>query len=435
MTDVVPPAPAPKMHASAKALWSWALFDWANSPYTTLIITFVFSTYFTQAVAKDEAQLWGTTQIISSILIVSLSPVFGAIADVMGNRKPWLMFFNALTVVGSAMLWFAKPEPSAIVPAMIWVVVSNIGFEFGSTFNSAMLPDLVDDARIGRWSGWAWGLGYAGGLIAMVLALVGFVQAETPWFGIGKEAAAHVRVVGPICAIWLIVFSLPLFLFVPDKPATGVSLGTAVKGGFGNLAKTFKEVRKYKNVARFMLARMFYNDALTTIFIFGGAYAAKQFGMEIKEVIMFGIVLNVTAGLGAASFAFLDDKLGSKTTIMISVAGLIVMAVGAVLVTEAKYFWIAGSLLGIFVGPAQAASRTMLARLAPPELATEFFGLFAFTGKAISFLGPVCFTALTTAFGSMRAGMVGIVAFLIGGLLMMVTVQEPAHGAPPPPAH
>jgi UMF1 family MFS transporter len=151
--------------------------------------------------------------------------------------------------------------------------------------------------------------------------------------------------------------------------------------------------------------------------------------MEMSEVIIFGIVLNVTAGIGAASFAFLDDKLGSKTTIMISVVGLIIMAVGAVLVTEAKYFWIAGSLLGIFVGPAQAASRTMLARLAPPELATEFFGLFAFTGKAISFMGPVIFTTLTTIFASMRAGMVGIVFFLVAGLLMLFTVKEPPREA------
>ncbi|HSI04885.1 MAG TPA: MFS transporter [Myxococcota bacterium] len=421
--------------ASKRALWSWALFDWANSPYTTLIITFVFSTYFTKAVAQDESQLWGTTQIISSVLIVCLSPIFGAIADVMGNRKPWLMAFNALTVLGAAMLWFAVPEKSAVVPAMIWVVVSNIGFEFGATFNSAMLPDLVPDERIGRWSGWAWGLGYAGGLVAMLFALFGFVQAETPLFGIGKEAAAHVRVVGPLSAIWLVLFSWPLFVFTPDKPRTGASLGTAVRGGFATLFKTFREVRKYQNVARFMLARMFYNDALTTIFIFGGTYAAIQFGMSFDEVIIFGIVLNVTAGLGAAGFAFIDDKLGSRTTIMISIVGLIIMSVAAVLVTDAKYFWAAGALLGIFVGPAHAASRTMLARLAPPALATEFFGLFAFTGKAISFLGPLVFTTLTQTFHSQRAGMVGVVVFLVLGLVMMFTVKEANGRGAEPPLH
>ncbi len=409
---------------SKRALWSWAFFDWANSPYTTLIITFVFSTYFTTKVAMDDGELWGTTQVISSLLIVTLSPVFGAIADVLGNRKPWIFAFNLLTIVGSAMLWFAVPEKSAIVPAMIWVVVSNIGFEFGATFNSAMLPDLVPEERVGRWSGWAWGLGYAGGLVAMLIALFGFVQNEHPWFGVTAEGLANVRIVGPICAVWFIAFSWPLFAFVPDKPATGAKIGPAIAGGFTSLAKTLKHVRAYKNVARFMLARMFYNDALTTIFIFGGSYAALQFHMEFKEVIIFAILLNVTAGLGAAGFAFLDDKLGSRLTIMLSVAGLTVMAIGAVLVTDPKLFWIAGALLGIFVGPAQAASRTMLARLAPPELATEFFGLFAFTGKAISFIGPLMFTTLTAVFKSQRAGMCGIVVFLVLGLIMMFGVRE-----------
>ena len=429
MTVDVPvqPAPAPKRPSSALALWSWAFFDWANSPYTTLIITFVFSTYFTTKVAQDESQLWGTTQIISSILIVALSPIFGAIADVMGNRKPWIALFTAMCIVGSFMLWFATPTKDAVLAAMIWVVISNIGFEFGATFNSAMLPDIVSDDKVGRWSGWAWGLGYAGGLVAMLIALFGFVQNEHPWFGVSQEGLAHVRVVGPICALWLIAFSWPLFAFVPDKPSTGVSLGTAVRGGFSNLASTFKHVGQYKNVARFMLARMFYNDALTTIFIFGGTYAQLQFGMTFNEVIIFGILLNITAGLGAAGFAFIDDKIGSRKTIMLSVGALTFIALFAVLVTDKNLFWATGALLGIFVGPAQAASRTMLARLAPPELATEFFGLFAFTGKAISFIGPLVFTTLTTIFHNQRAGMAGVAVFLVLGFCMMFTVKEPGR--------
>ncbi|MBC7793107.1 MAG: MFS transporter [Clostridia bacterium] len=423
-------APASKRPSSALSLWSWAFFDWANSPYTTLIITFVFSTYFTKAVAQDESQLWGVTQIISSILIVALSPIFGAIADVMGNRKPWLAGFTAMCVIGSGMLWFAVPTQSAVAAAMFWVIISNIGFEFGATFNSAMLPDIVPDDKVGRWSGWAWGLGYAGGLVAMAIAYLGFVAPEHPLFGISHEQMANVRVVGPICAIWFVLFSWPLFVFVPDKPSTGVKIGTAIKGGFGNLLTTFKHVGQYKNVARFMLARMFYNDALTTIFIFGGTYAAQQFNMPISKVLLFGGVLNITAGIGAASFAFLDDKLGSRKTIMISLVGLIVTAGAAVVVTDADYFMAAGAVLGIFVGPAQAASRTMLARLAPPELATEFFGLFAFTGKAISFIGPLMFTTLTAIFHSQRAGMCGVAVFLIAGLIMMFTVKEPARLLP-----
>jgi UMF1 family MFS transporter len=406
---------------------SWALYDWANSPFTTLIITFVFSAYFARAVVGDEVQgqsLWGYTAAISGAVIAIFSPIFGSIADAGGPRKPWLLVFTLVCIGGSYMLWYVEPDPAFIVQAMIWVIVANIAFEFGIVFNNAMLPDIVAEDRIGRWSGWAWGIGYFGGLAALVLALYGFVQTETPLFGIGKESAANIRVVGPIVAIWFALFVWPMFAFTPDRVRNTKTVGEKLSSGLGNLVATLKKVRHYRNIALFLIARMIYADGLATVFAIGGVYAAGAFKMEFAQVIMFGILLNVTAGIGAFGFAWIDDWIGSKPTIVISLIGLIATALVAILVRDVTWFWVAGALLGIFVGPAQAASRTMLARMAPPELSTEFFGLFALTGKATAFLGPLLVGVFTDAFDSQRVGLTVVLAFFAVGLLLLLPVKE-----------
>ncbi len=408
-------------------MFSWALYDWANSPYTTLIITFVFSAYFSQGIVGDKVQgqvLWGHVNTVAAIIIAVLAPVLGAIADAGGPRKPFIAVFTAMCIVGSFLLWYAEPDPGSIAWAMFWVVIATVGFEFGIVFNNAMLPDLVAEERLGRWSGWAWGLGYFGGLSAMVVALVGFVQAENPLFGLTKDGAEHVRVVGPLAAIWFLAFTWPLFAFTPDRRSSKLGVGEKVSIGLKNLVVTLKNVRQYDNLVRFLIVRMIYADGLATVFAFGGIYAAGTFGMELSEVILFGIVLNVTAGIGAFGFAWIDDFLGSKRTIMISLVGLIVTALGAVVVEQVMWFWIWGSLLGIFVGPAQAASRSMMARLSPPELTTEFFGLYALTGKATAFLGPLLVSIVTAAAASQRAGLAVVLAFFLVGLVGMLVVKE-----------
>ncbi|MCZ6522596.1 MAG: MFS transporter, partial [Alphaproteobacteria bacterium] len=217
-----------------RGLIGWALFDWANSPFTTLIITFVFGAYFSQGIVGDEirgAELWGYAISASGLAVALLSPVFGAIADAGGRRKPWLLVFTAVCVVGSAMLWFAEPAPQFAALAMFWVIIANLGFEFGIVFNNAMLPDLVAPARLGRWSGWAWGLGYFGGLGALIAALFAFITTETPLFGLDKAAAEHLRVVGPLAAVWFALFTWPLFAYTPDRPPSGKGIGARVSQG------------------------------------------------------------------------------------------------------------------------------------------------------------------------------------------------------------
>ena len=414
--------------APARALISWALYDWANSPFFTLVITFVFSAYFAQAIVADPVrgtELWGYEITASSLMVAVFSPILGAVADATARRKPWLFVFTCVCVLASAMLWYAEPAPAFVVWALAWVVVATVGIELGIVLNNAMLPDLVAAARMGRWSGWAWALGYLGGLAALVLALMGFVRADDPWLGLDKGSLQHVRVVGPLAAFWLVAFSWPLFAFTPDRTPSGLAVGAGVVRGLRTLVDTLKRVRDYGNVARFLLARMLYADGLATVFAFGGIYAAGTFGMTLEQVMIFGIVLNVTAGAGAFAFAWIDDWLGSKRTIMIALVGLITSALGTVVATDPFWFWFWGAFLGVFVGPTQAASRTLMARLAPAELRTEFFGLYALTGKATAFAGPFLVATVTAAFESQRLGLSIVLAFFLAGFALMFTVREP----------
>ncbi len=417
--------------------WSWALYDWANSPFTTLVITFVFPAYFQQAIVKDAVQgqaLWGYAVAASGLTIAILAPILGAIADARGGRKPWIFVFTWICVLGSTLLWFAEPSPAWITFSLVCVAFSIIGYEFGIVFNNAMLPDIVSDDRLGRLSGTAWGLGYAGGLAALALALVVFIWPETAPFGLDKEAAEHVRATGPLVALWLALFSVPLFFFTPDRPSRGVAIGDAMRTGLSDLRATLATLPKNRTVAIYLIAHMIYADGLITLFAFGGVYAAGQFGLSLTEVITFGIVLNVAAGLGALVFGWLDDRIGSKRVIVLALIGLIAASFLAVAATTLTGLWAAGIALGIFVGPAQAASRSLMARLTEPEHRAAYFGLYALSGKATAFLGPALVATVTAAADSQRAGIATIIAFFIVGLALMAFVPEPQRrdGSPNP---
>ena len=407
--------------------FSWALYDWANSAFSAVIITFVFATYFSQGIAADSVSgtaAWGWAMTASGIAIALISPVLGAIADAAGRRKPWLLICTWITVAGCFALWFARPAPDFVLFALIVVAIANMGMEIGGVFYNAMLPEIAGRDRIGRLSGWAWGLGYAGGLACLILALFAFVQAEQPLFGLDKDTAEHVRITGPLVGLWLALFSLPLFLFTPDRRGGGIAPGEAVRRGLAQLRGTIVHIRRYRAIVLFLIARMVYTDGLNTLFAFGGIYAAGTFGMDLSQVIYFGILLNVTAGLGALAFAWVDDWLGAKRTILIGLAGLLACGSAAVLAESTLVFWIAGGVLGVFVGPTQAASRSLLGRIAPAELRTEMFGLYAVSGKITAFVGPFLLGTVTYWTGSQRLGVATILVFFIVGMALLLPLDE-----------
>jgi UMF1 family MFS transporter len=411
-----------------RAVFAWCLFDWANSAFPTVIATFVFAAYFAQGIAPDPVrgtEGWSHAMSISGILIAILSPICGALADRSGHLKPWIVAFSGMCMVASACLWFAAPDPSWFWPAILIVIVANVGFEVGTVFYNAMLPRLVPAERIGRISGWAWGLGYAGGLAALLLCLFGFVKADPAPFGLDKATAEHVRIVGPLVAVWFAAFAWPMLVFVPSAPPREHDGTPAVRAALTSIWQTIRDLRKHREIMKYLAAYLLYMDGLNTLFAFGGIYAAGTFKMTTEEVIVFGIALNVTAGLGAFGFAWLDDWIGAKPTIVIALCGLMGLGLPLLLIETKSLFWVLALGLGIFMGPAQAASRSLMARMAPEELRAEMFGLFALSGKVTSFLGPILVGLVAGLSGSQRIGMSPIFFLLAAGFLVLLTVKAP----------
>lgn len=407
-----------------KMVWSWAFYDWANSAFTTLVITFIYATYFTKAMAPTEeigTAWWSRAVALSAILVAVLSPVFGAIADRGGLRKRFLAITTAICVGATALLAFVAPgTPNAPLIALSLVVLADFAFEGGNVFYNAFLPAIASPAKIGRISGYGWGLGYVGGMVCMMVALVGFVQPETPWFGMSKEAGWNIRATNLLVAGWFLVFALPLFANVPETRIAG---RIDIAGAFRGIGQTLRDIRRYGEIVKFLVARLLYNDGLVTIFAFGGIYAAGTFGMTLSEVIAFGIALNVASGLGAVLFGFLDDRIGGKRTIMWSLVALTGATVLAVWAPDRTWFWVAGILIGIFIGPNQSASRSLMGRFVPERHQNEFFGFFALSGKATAFLGPLLLGQVTLHWGQ-RAGVATVIGFFILGGILLMRVDE-----------
>jgi len=410
-----------------RGLIAWAAYDWAGNAFPTIVQTFVFAHYFTGTVVGDETRgtaLWGGAIGLAGLMIAIGGPVLGATADQLGRRKPWIATFTILTVIAAASLWFIRPETAYIYPGLILVMLGTVSSEYAMIFYNAMLPSLAPRNEIGRWSGWAWGAGYAGGLACLCIALFAFVRPEGQWLGLDPNNAEHIRSTFPMTAAWLLLFSLPLLLFTPDRAGSGKHLIRAAIDGLGQLRDSARQVRHYWHVIRFLIARMLYVDALATIFAFGGIYAGGTFGMNQSQILTFGIALNVAAGLGALAFAWIDDWIGGKRTILCALAGLILAGTMLLIVTSQMLFWVFAMVLGVFVGPAQAAGRSYMARIAPEHLHNEFFGLYAFSGKATAFAGPVLVGWLTSLSGSQRVGMSTVVVLLVAGLAPVLTLPR-----------
>lgn len=431
------------------AIAGWCLYDWAMSAFNTVIGTFVFSVYFTKGVAADPDQgsaAWAFMLGLSGLVIAFLSPVLGAIADRGGRIKPWLAACTIVAVAGSALLWLIRPDPAYVLPALLLVGIASIAFELSNVFYNALLPVITPRSHLGRVSGWGWGVGYLGGLVCLVLCLALLLRADPPLFGlISTTQAEPVRATSVLVAAWYAIFALPLFLLVPDRlPQAGVTATRAVREGWASLMATIRAMPHHANTLRFLIASALWRDGINTITAFGGIYAGIVFGMVEAQLILFAIALNVAAGLGAIGFAWADDRIGAKPTLIISLIGLIITGTSMVLVGTDAWAWapvlslplnftpdqqwllLLGMGLGVFFGPAQAAARSMMARISPPGLETEFFGIYALTGRAVGVLGPLAYGFAVTALDTQRAGMATvIVLFLLGtGLLLTVTERR-----------
>lgn len=449
-----------RVYPRRAAVVSWIFFDWAAQPYFTLITTFVFAPYFAAHVAPDAASgqaLWGFATAAAGIVIALLSPVFGAIADATGRRKPWIAAFGAMLVVGSCLMWIGRPgAPELIVPLLAAYVLATIGVEFATVFNNAMMPTLVPPERIGRLSGTGWATGYIGGIVSLILVL-GFLAANPdsgrtlfglqPLFGLDPVTHEGDRISGPLTGLWFIVFVLPMFLFTPDYPAWH-RLGAAMREGLGQLQATLRSLPQQRDIALFLIANMIYTDGLVSLFAFGGIYAAGTFGWNTIQIGTFGIILAAAGTLGGWLGGKLDDRLGPKRVIAGSMTLLLLAIIAILLVSRDSILFIpvtpampggplfaslperAYLLLGCIIGacgaPLQAASRSLLIRMVPRDQVAQYFGLFALTGKVTSFIGPLLIGTVTALTASQKAGMAVLVLFFAAGLLLLARVN--AHG-------
>lgn len=420
----LPTSPMPNSK-NRKTIISWMMYDFANSSFANNVTTFIYAAFFTKVIAENEiigTALWSRGVGIIMLVVALLSPPLGALSDQGGYRKRFLLFFTFLAVIFTALLYF--PQQGQAIYALTLYIIACICFEMGIVFYNAFLPDIAPPERIGRISGQAWGVGYFGGLLSMAVLMVGFVSAETPWFGLTKETHAHIRATNIGVAIWFAIFSLPALFYLPAPPARQTNGKLSLTASYRRILQTFRELQRYREIFKLLLARLVYNDGLITVFAFGGIYAAGTFGFTFEEVLFFGIIVNIAAGTGAWCFGYLDDRLGGKLTIQITLVGFVIAAIIAVVPQEKIWFWIAGILVGLFAGPNQSASRSLMGRFVPQNKETEFYGFYAFSGKATAFLGPLLMGVITQAFGSQRAGMATVGLFFIIGGLLLRTVDE-----------
>ncbi|TPP07369.1 MFS transporter [Rhizobium glycinendophyticum] len=434
-------------------------FDWAAQPFFTVITTFIFGPYFVSRMTADPVSAqtaWSNAATISGIAIAILAPVLGSIADQSGARKPWIAFFAVIKIACLMLLWTAAPG-SSVALVMLLMILASVAAEFSIVFNDSMMPRLVGQQDVGRISNIAWGLGYLGGMIVLIFVVL-FLAANPstgltllgaqPLFGLDPVLGEDARITGPISAIWYFIYILPMFLFTPDA-AKGKALGTAIRSGFTEIGHTLSELRHRTPVLRFLVGRMIYQDGVNGLLILGGVFAAAMFGWSTMEVGIYGIILNVIAIFGCMLAGRIDRLFGSKVVVVSSLSLLILATLGIIstgvdftlfglvslpvgttqglFATPAeKAYILYGLLIGVSFGPVQASSRSYLARSVELHEAGRYFGIYALSGRATSFMATLSFSLLTAWSGSARVGMASMLIFLTVGLAFLWKTPYPA---------
>jgi len=431
-----------------KQVIAWALWDWATQPFNSVIITFVFVALYlasesfidpaVAALGKDDPAYKSaiatlTTQLglamtLAGVLVALVAPVLGRRADATGRRKAWLALSTGVLVVCMFALFFVQASPPYFVLGISLIAIGAIFNEIASVNYNAMLVQVSTPKSVGRVSGLGWGLGYVGGIVALV-AVVALQGAD--WFGLDTSNGMAYRLIAVGSALWTLLFAWPIFAYVPEAPASSRDKVGFFRG-YVVLLHDLKELwRTARSTLWFLLASAVYRDGLAGVFTFGAIIASVSFGFEPTEVIIFGIAANLIAGVSTIVAGMFDDRFGPRPVILVALGGIVVggLAVVAFHTSGTVIFWVFGLLLTAFVGPAQAASRSLLARVSPSGRESEIFGLYATTGRAASFLAPGMWTLLIAMTGATIWGTLGIIAVVLAGMIMLVFVQVP--GAPP----
>ena len=427
-----PPLAEAGTRIKRRMVLAWGLWDWGSSAYSAVITSFVFGPYVVRGVVGDSqpgglsANTWlGVSTAAAGFLVALIAPITGQRADAGGHRKRSLAIWSALVIAVMLGMFSVKNDPSYLWIALVLLAAGAVFQEFAVVSYNAMLPQVSTPDTIGRVSGFGWAMGYFGGIFLLLICYVGFIAPEVGWFGVSAAGGLNIRAVAVFSAIWFAVFAIPVLLAVPESPPGPQRRRVSFFASYRLLLNDIKALfKRDRNSVYFLIASALYRDGLAAIFAFGAILAVSVYGMAQSTVLIFGIAANVVAALGALSMGAVEDRIGPKKVIMISLIGLITTSVVLLFARGTTMFWIFGLILTLWVGPAQASSRAFMARLAPVGREGEMFGLYATTGRAASFLAPALF-ALFSGFFSDRIGIVGIALVLLAGTVLLARVKSP----------
>lgn len=396
-----------------KKIFIWSLFDFANTSFSIIVVTFLYAVYFKKTVVGGESigdLYWSISTSIAMLVTAIISPVLGAIADFSAGKKRFLLFFTSLCILNTGLLYFVGSGD--IFWGIFVFVLANIGFEAGLVFYDAFLPEITSPKNYGRVSGYGFAMGYLGSLITLAIVFP-FIQA-----GLIKESF-------PLAAIFFMIFAAPLFIYLEDSRKDIRPAESYIKIGFKRVISTMKHLPNYKNLALFLLAYFFYIEGVNTVIFFAGNYASSTLGFSEMDLLFFFLTVQITAILGSVLFGIVADSFGQKNTIVITIFIWLLTIFITYFVNDKGGFYFVGLLAGSAMGATQSTSRSLMSKLTPPEKKTEFFGFYSFFGKSSAILGPLVFGLVSYSTGNQRYAISSIAVFFIIGLFILFAVKDP----------
>jgi len=405
-----------------KKIFNFALYDFANSAFTTIIITFIFATYFAKQIAPNPVlgqSYWGWTIGITGFLVAVTGPILGTFADKKNKIVFFVRCFSLACILFTALLWFSKPSQSYLLYTLIIVGIANFFYELSLIFYNSLLKDVSKNENLGKSSGFGFALGYIGGIIILLISIKLFIDTDNLPFGLTKDESENIRAITLLVSIWFLIFAIP-FLFFAIKEKKGEKNYTT---SLINLKKLLWN-KKITVLGKFLIARMLYADGLNAIIVMGGIFAVGVFNLEIKDLLKLSIIMNIAAFIGAFIGGIINDRLGSKIVIIFSLIGLILSSIAILFTFKASTFFYLAAINGLFIGPIQSASRVVITSMLNKKNQGKGFGLFATSGKLTSFLGPLLVSTITFLTSSQRIGFSAAIILLLLGLIILINIKK-----------
>ena len=405
-----------------KKIFNFALYDFANSSFTTIIITFIFATYFATQIAPNPVMgqsYWGWTIGITGFLVAIIGPMAGSFADKKNKIVFFVRSFSLLCIFFTALLWFSKPSQSYILYTLIIVGIANFFYELSLVFYNSLLKNISKNKNLGKSSGFGFALGYIGGIIILLVSIKLFIDTDNLPFGLTKEESENIRAISLLVSVWFLIFSIPFLFFVIKEKKRKENYPI----NFNDLKKLLWN-KKITVLGKFLIARMLYADGLNAIIVMGGIFAVGVFNLEIKDLLKLSVLMNITAFIGAFIGGIANDKYGSKIIIIFSLTGLIFSSIAILFTFSTSAFFFLAAINGLFIGPIQSASRVVITSILNKNNQGKGFGLFATSGKLTSFLGPLLVSTVTFLTNSQRVGFSAAIILLLAGLIILLNIKK-----------